>query len=101
MALYRLVQESVNNALDHASATRIDVRLCWLDHEITLEVRDDGIGFEPAVYLASLRHTNGATHFGLLNLRERVIALNGDLTIDSQPGRGATVRARLPLSSTN
>ncbi len=98
MTLYRLVQESVNNALEHAKARRIDVSLCWSGEQVTLEVSDDGTGFEPAVYLASMRHMNGSTHFGLLNLRERVIALNGDLVIDSAPGRGTTIRARLPVN---
>jgi signal transduction histidine kinase len=112
MTLYRLVQESTNNALQHAQATSIDIRLVWHEAEITLEVADDGIGFEPGVYLANLRRADklsGNTpanttletpttgHFGLLNLKERVIALNGHLIIDSQPGRGTTIRARLPI----
>jgi signal transduction histidine kinase len=101
MALYRLVQESVNNALDHARADRIDIKLCWLKAEVTLEVADDGGGFEPATYVASMRHADGSTHFGLLNLRERVIALSGNLTIDSQPGRGTTIRAQLPVKAEN
>ncbi len=101
MALYRLAQESVHNALDHARASHIEVKLCWLDREVILEVTDDGIGFEPAVYLATMRHANGSTHFGLLNLHERVMALNGDLAIDSQPGHGTAIRARLPINSTN
>jgi signal transduction histidine kinase len=116
MTLYRLVQESTNNALQHAQATTIDIRLDWRKGEVALEVADDGVGFEPGVYLAKLRHSEhvdgnmpgnmaGQTtietpttgHFGLLNLKERVIALNGHLTIDSQPGKGTTIRARLPI----
>src|SRR5262249_35270669 len=49
MALYRLTQEGVNNALKHAQAAHIDVRLQWKDEHVMLEVSDDGIGFIPAL----------------------------------------------------
>jgi len=91
LALYRLAQESVNNALKHAQAQHIDLKLCWQGNTITLQVIDDGIGFEPVL--------NGrGNHFGLINLHERVRALNGTLTIQSQPQHGTTISITLTIA---
>jgi signal transduction histidine kinase len=97
LTLYRLCQEGVNNALKHAHAHRIDLKLIWQDNVVILEIVDDGIGFEPAALISKYRSENG--HFGLTNLRERVNALNGQLVIKSQPNAGTTIRAILPLQS--
>ena len=95
LTLYRLCQESVNNALKHADARCIDIRLQHDDQSILLEVVDDGAGFELASLAAKHRAESG--HFGLMNLRERVRALNGQLVIKSKPQEGTTVRAVLPI----
>jgi signal transduction histidine kinase len=95
LTLYRLCQESVNNALKHANAHCIDIRLRHEPHRILLEVVDDGDGFELASLATKQRAESG--HFGLMNLRERVRALNGQLMIESKPQQGTTVRAVLPI----
>ncbi len=97
MTLYRLTQEGVNNALKHAQATRIDILLQWQADQVMLEVCDNGIGFSPSSRFSGNRHPDGAGHFGLLNLHERVRAFGGDLHIDSSPGRGTRLCARLPV----
>lgn len=88
--LLLIMQEAVTNALRHAEATtiRVTAEENLLDQTITLQVRDDGIGFEPA---AAAGLAQG--HFGLYGMRERAQRLGGSLAIDSVPGGGTTVTA--------
>jgi signal transduction histidine kinase len=86
--LYRLVQEALNNVLKHAHAGRVRVRLGLAKSAATVEVADDGIGFEPSV-----RNAEG---FGLRGMRERVERLGGTLRIDSSPGAGTCVHVEVP-----
>jgi signal transduction histidine kinase len=86
-ALYRIAQEAISNAIKHASTDRVAVKVHVDDGHITMRVRDHGRGFDPAA---------STTGFGLLGMRERVEALDGTLTLESAPGEGATVTARLP-----
>ena len=85
--VYRLVQEALTNAGKHASATRVTVSVREHGGRVTIEVTDDGQGFDP-------HQTDSG--FGLVGMRERVSLLGGDLKIVSAPGRGATVRAVIP-----
>lgn len=90
--VYRIVQESLTNAVKHARADRVWVRLDWREGELRLAVRDDGRG--PA---GSPDQTGGGGH-GLAGMRERVAALGGELTTGAGPdGVGFQVAARLPL----
>jgi signal transduction histidine kinase len=86
--LYRLVQEALNNVLKHAHAGRVSVRLGVANGAATLEVADNGVGFE-----AALRSAEG---FGLRGMRERVERLGGTLRIDSSPGAGTRLSAEVP-----
>ncbi len=88
-AVYRIVQEALNNVIKHARATRVDLRLTYSPGELVLEVEDDGAGFDPARPFAG--------HLGLRSMRERAAHLNGTLQIDSAPGRGTRVAARIPV----
>jgi len=81
--LYRLASEALNNALKHADATEVGVRLEAKDDQIILTISDDGRGFNPA------RMTGG---MGLDNMRHRAERLDGELSIESQPGQGTVVR---------
>jgi signal transduction histidine kinase len=87
-AIYRVVQEALTNASKHGLARRAVVEVVEHGETILVTVRDDGRGFDPAV------RANG---FGLPGMRERAELLNGTLTIDSAPGRGATVEVRFPV----
>jgi PAS domain S-box-containing protein len=88
-ALYRIVQESLNNVWQHSRSPRASVRLIHNDRMVRLSVRDWGAGFDPA------RVDN--SRFGLLGIRQRARLLGGTVTIRSAPGKGCTVRVTLPL----
>jgi signal transduction histidine kinase len=89
LAMYRLVQEALTNAVKHAQARRALVQV--IEHEdcVEVEVRDDGHGFRPE------RRTGG---FGLVGMRERLAAVGATLDIRSEPDRGTTLRARIPTN---
>jgi signal transduction histidine kinase len=86
----RIAQEALQNALRHAGATRVDVRLQAHNGRLRLAIRDDGVGFDPAD--PSLR----SQHLGLTSMEERARALGGRLTIASRPGEGTTVTLEVP-----
>ncbi|HLF36874.1 MAG TPA: GAF domain-containing sensor histidine kinase, partial [Anaerolineales bacterium] len=94
LCLYRMIQEALNNVERHSEAGQVDVLLAMETPEIRLSVRDDGKGFPVPQHLGLLLE---ADHFGLVGLRERVELLHGTLEIDSAPGSGTTLRARIPL----
>jgi two-component system sensor histidine kinase UhpB len=88
--IYRIVQESVSNALRHGQPSRIELSVLWESAATLLvEIRDDGVGLQPKGPQGGL---------GLTGMRERVTALGGELAVSAGlDGRGVTVRARLPL----
>ena len=88
-ALYRVAQESLNNVIKHAGARHVNVNLFASAQDLTLEIADDGAGFDPRVLAA----TPG---FGLRGIVERARALGGWAEIDSAPGRGTTIMFNLP-----
>jgi signal transduction histidine kinase len=85
--VYRLVQEALTNVVKHAHATRVDVNVTASDERVTIEVVDDGTGFDVAA------HTEG---FGLAGMRERVYLYGGGLEIESSE-RGTRLIATLPV----
>ena len=89
LALLRIAQEAVFNALRHAPGARVQVTLEQAGDEARLAVRDWGPGFDPA-RLPQTRRT-----MGLATMRERAAAVRATLEVDSAPGRGTEVRARL------
>jgi signal transduction histidine kinase len=86
--LYRLVQESLNNVVKHAGASRAEAVLEREGGVVEVTVRDDGRGFDPAT-------ANGG--FGLTGMRERVELAGGELRIEASPGEGTTVSATIPF----
>lgn len=92
-SVFRIVQESVNNAAKHARADRIEVVLAWQRGELILSVKDTGVGFDPGA--RSERSSTGG--LGLDSMKERAELHDGVLRIDSVPGRGTIVTARWPL----
>jgi len=89
--LYRAVQEALANVAKHARAGLVNISLERTAERVVVIVRDDGIGFDDR------RSRRGA--FGLLGIRERLAALGGSLSVDSQRGRGATLTMVLPLKA--
>lgn len=94
LCLYRVAQEGLRNALRHAQARRIVLRLHVLPNAVTLSVADDGIGFHVPEHLSEFAQHD---HFGLIGLAERVSWVGGELHIQSQPGAGTEVTAHVPL----
>jgi signal transduction histidine kinase/ligand-binding sensor domain-containing protein len=82
--LYHVAQEALNNALKHANASTTRVHIRFQEGDVTLEVLDDGQGFDPQA-------ASDAGGMGLLNMRERADKLGGVLTISSAPGAGTKV----------
>ena len=95
VGLYRIAQEALQNALRHAAAARVMLRLEISPDRVRLTVEDDGRGF--AVEDAAAGRTAG--RFGLLGMRERARLLGGTLQIESAPGAGTRITAEIPHGS--
>ena len=95
VALLRAGQEALANVAKHAQATRVGVTLSYLEHEVALDVRDDGRGM-PAATGTGAAAGGG---FGLVAMRQRIEALSGTLQIESEPGAGTGISAHVPLTS--
>ncbi|MFI6359217.1 sensor histidine kinase [Streptomyces sp. NPDC050743] len=91
--LLRIAQEALSNAARHAGPTRVGVTLSFMGDEVTLDIRDDGTGFDPAA-VPERTHSGG---FGLDGMRARAERIAGSLTVESEPGHGTAVSARVPL----
>jgi signal transduction histidine kinase len=93
--MLRVAQEALANVRKHARATRVALTLTYLDDALLLDVRDDGVGFEPA---SAGRGRNGLRNggFGLTGMRGRLEQYGGTLTIESTSGEGASIVASLP-----
>lgn len=88
LACFRILQESLSNAVKHASPTRIDVVLSFDDDAATLTVVDNGAGFDPK--------QGRKGHYGLETMRERANSINAGLRVKSSPGAGTQVSLTLP-----
>ena len=88
-ALYRVVQEALNNVIKHADATTVEVSIVESEHRIDVRVADDGVGLETAA------PTGG---FGLMGMRERVELIGGSLQIQPRSGGGTEVHVSVPVS---
>lgn len=87
-AIYRIVQELLNNVMRHAEAQEAFVSVVHTNHAVKVRVQDDGKGFDPS------RHRNG---IGLSGIRNRVKLLGGQLQLSSQPGQGTTIGLLVPV----
>ena len=92
ITVYRIAQEALHNVLVHARAAKVEVDLLFDSEGLRLEVRDDGIGFDPAFVRSA---PNG--HIGMISMRQRAESLGGELQYESSPGSGTVVRALVPL----
>jgi len=89
LSAYRIIQEGLTNALKHGRASRADVTLRYIRDALEVEVCDDGQG----------RATTDGAGYGLLGIQERVKIYGGTMTVETAPGRGFTLKTRLPLES--
>lgn len=94
--LLRIAQEAVHNVNKHAGASQLWVELEYGPGTIALEVRDNGLGTALTGTQVSEPGHFGLGHFGLTGMRERAVAIGGDLEVKSAPGTGTSVRLRAP-----
>ncbi|MDR6207854.1 PAS domain-containing sensor histidine kinase [Paraburkholderia graminis] len=89
ISIFRITQEALTNVARHAKARTVDLSLSADERECRLQIRDDGVGM-------SEQRAPRADAFGLVGMRERIVQLGGVLSVQSTPGRGVTVSARVP-----
>ena len=87
---YRIGQEALHNIVKHARATHATVKLQVTENHVTLEVSDNGIGFDPSEAFPG--------HMGLVSMTERAAGIAAAFEVTSAPGNGTTIRVRLPFS---
>ena len=92
LCLFRVLQEALHNSAKHSGVRHVEVRLWGTSDEIHLAVSDSGAGFDRE----AAKEGRG---LGLISMEERLKLLNGTFSVESQPNRGTTIRARVPLSS--
>jgi signal transduction histidine kinase len=92
--VYRVTQEALLNVARHAEAGRLWLELDGAGDRVDLEIRDDGVGFEPATSSALVRDG----HFGLVAMQERVEMAGGRFQLDTHPGAGVTLRAMFQVA---
>ena len=90
LALFRVLQEALQNGIKHGDAEQFCVELKCVNREIHLTVSDTGKGFEPHDVMSSMG-------LGLISMRERMQFVNGTFSVESEPGRGTTIRAYVPF----
>ena len=90
--LYRIIQESVTNALRHAQATAIDIDLSKNENQLQLTINDNGVGM-------AICNVDQTKHFGLLGMRERMQALYGTFNVDSVLDKGTTITVIIPVTT--
>jgi signal transduction histidine kinase len=93
IAALRAAQEGLANVGKHARATKVGLTLSYLENELLIDVRDDGIGFSPL----DVARSGGGHSVGLHTMRERLARAGGDLQIESEPGEGTALVARVPF----
>ncbi len=91
LALLRTAQEALANVSKHAHAHNVALTLSYMDDQVSLDVRDDGVGLTPR------RNGTYSGGFGLTAMRQRVEGLDGRLEIESEPGSGTTIAASIPV----
>ncbi|CEK14201.1 response regulator containing a CheY-like receiver domain and an HTH DNA-binding domain [Chthonomonas calidirosea] len=92
LALLRIAQEALNNALRHSQASRVRVGLLYESEAIIMRIEDDGVGFDPTLPMAPNRQGG----YGIFGMKERARALGGEVAIESTPGWGTQISVRLP-----
>ena len=85
--------------LQHAGASAAVVTLAFVGQDVTLDIFDDGRGFDPAGVPAREQPRADGTGYGLISIRDRVTALGGSMDLESTPGEGTALGIRLPLHS--
>lgn len=94
ITIFRIVQESLTNVVKHSHATNVNVKVHYLEKEVRIHVRDNGLGFD----MDAVQSRIGRVSLGLAGMDERAALLGGAVTISSRPNYGTEVEAVIPLS---
>lgn len=94
LAAYRILQEALRNVERHSQAADVAVTISFQPEQFVAIVKDDGRGFDLNRVLATASRLNG---LGIVGMQERAKLAGGDLTLETDPGRGATVQLKLPI----
>ncbi|MFJ6778028.1 sensor histidine kinase [Streptomyces yangpuensis] len=97
VALLRIAQSALANVVRHARAGRAEITLTFMDASVTLDIVDDGHGFDPSSAVTGQGSGSGDGGFGLPAMRSRAETLGGLFTVESDPGQGTAVAVTLPL----
>jgi signal transduction histidine kinase len=96
IAIFRIVQEALNNITKHAQARDVYIKLEYQLRNLVVTVRDDGVGFDMGtVRMSRARRPS----LGLAGMQERAVLVGGEVSIQSSPGQGTLVEAKLPFHS--
>ena len=93
ITIFRIIQESLNNVIKHAQASHVNIRLCFEERNVRIDVWDNGVGFD--LDQAQQKSTSRPT-LGLAGMEERAALLGGNVSIQSRPGYGTQVEALIP-----
>ncbi|SFO96452.1 Histidine kinase [Chitinophaga sp. YR627] len=93
--LFRIVQEMLNNIVKHAKATKVEVRLSHKTDIIILEIKDNGVGFDPEALFARQERLKG---LGLMNIKKRASLIGGTFHINSAKNSGTAIRITIPIN---
>jgi signal transduction histidine kinase len=97
LALLRAAQEALANVAKHAHAQRVGLTLSYMADVVTLDVRDDGVGFETVHGSGPRRPVDAQGGFGLEAMRQRIEELGGSLTVEAERGSGTAISASVPV----
>jgi signal transduction histidine kinase len=99
VTLLRIAQETLSNCRKHAQADQATITLSYMNNLVTLNVQDNGVGFDSAHPPRRDARDQNKGGFGLKGMRERVEMLRGTLLIESAPGEGTTLMAAIPVGA--
>ncbi|MBI9046782.1 MAG: GAF domain-containing sensor histidine kinase [Anaerolineaceae bacterium] len=95
IVIFRIVQEALNNAIEHAKPHLLQIRLTFQAENLVVIVQDDGEGFDPQKYF-----TADNTHFGLISMRERALSIGARIEVTSTRAEGTRLTLHIPLLAT-
>ncbi len=101
VTLYRIIQEACNNAIRHAKAKKVIIRISYMNHSIELDIEDNGFGFDVEKVESESLQRDELHGFGLSTMKERARLLSGSFIINSKPGAGTKIHLVVPVKYTS
>ena len=98
-ALFRIVQEALNNVVHHSNVKRATLRMLYTDVAVSILIEDKGSGFDAEAVMDPSQ--SGEEHFGVLGMKERAMIVGAQFVVSSKPGQGTRVHVRFPLKPEN